>query len=566
MSLNGALSTAARSLDVFSLGIQLAGNNIANANTPGFVRDELRVAPSPAFRSGSVLIGSGVTAQGVRQQLDTYLETRIHTANTDHGRTSVRRDVYQQLELALNELGDQGLSADLQEFSSSLSRLANNPSDAGTRQSTIQAGARLASEFRSIRSQITELQSNQSGQIQNLVDEANSLISTIEKLNPQISVSEANGLDANDASGLRLQRLNALNRLSEIIPIRVQEQPSGAIDLYTGSDYLILDGHSQRLKTIQDTSATSAVVSTQVVLTGNDAPLNRLSGELQGRIEARDTVLGGFLQQLDQTAASVIEQVNRIHAGGQGLAGYTEVTSTNAVTNPAAAINAAGLPFQPNHGSFQLTVRNQQTGQAATSTVNITLDGIGTSTTLNSLVTSLNAIGNVNASVSTDGRLTIKAANGYELRFGDDSSGLLGAIGINTFFEGTNADTITVNSTLARNPNLLASGTGGGPADSTNAVKLAKFLERPAESLSGTNIKDYYAQVLSDVAASSAGESAVFEGTESFRDSLQNQRQQRSGVSIDEEAVNVMALQKNYQAAARIISTVNELFDVLLRV
>ena len=83
MSLNGTLSTAGRSLEVFSAGVQVTGENIANSSTPGYIREEIILETGGSYSNGNLLFGIGVLGQGVQQQIDLYLEGRLYSATTD---------------------------------------------------------------------------------------------------------------------------------------------------------------------------------------------------------------------------------------------------------------------------------------------------------------------------------------------------------------------------------------------------------------------------------------------------------------------------------------------------
>jgi flagellar hook-associated protein 1 FlgK len=171
---------------------------------------------------------------------------------------------------------------------------------------------------------------------------------------------------------------------------------------------------------------------------------------------------------------------------------------------------------------------------------------------------------NVDASLTVDGRLKIDAAANFEIRFGADTSDALAALGINTFITGTKASEIGVNQTIADNQLLFASSLGGGPSDNRNAVKLAEFISGPIESLNGASLDEYYESAIASVAQASSSEAAVSEGFKAFRDSLVNQREQFSAVSVDEEIVKVLEFQRAFQSAARLVSTIDELFTILL--
>lgn len=396
--------------------------------------------------------------------------------------------------------------------------------------------------------------------------EANELIDTIVDLNPKISKLEASGLLQSDAGALRNQRYTALNRLSELVPIRYRERNDGAIDVFTGSDYLVLAGTSQKLTLKTDTDR--GVVVHDVLLSQTNSNISRTGGELKGIIEGRDDILGSFVDQLNSYTSNLIFEFNKIHASGQGTAGFDQLTSASNVLDPTVSLNSSqtGLPFQPRHGSFQIKVTNKTTGQTNTTTINVDLDSIGVDTTLNSLSTDIGGVANLTSSVSTDGLLTISASPDYEFQFANDTSNTLATIGINTLFTGTDSNDIQINSVIKQNQQFLATGQGGGPSDGSNAVLMAAFSDNPIENLGNITLDSFYEKVISNVAQASASEEALSEGALAFRESLFGQREQFSGVSIDEETINVLTYQRAYQAAARLVSTIDELFTILLNI
>ncbi|OYW12396.1 MAG: hypothetical protein B7Z55_18315 [Planctomycetales bacterium 12-60-4] len=328
---------------------------------------------------------------------------------------------------------------------------------------------------------------------------------------------------------------------------------------------MILGGFSQRLETVVAPTE-GGVAEVNVQTSSSKAPLGGAGGELGGLIESRDNILSGFLQQLDSFAGAVINEFNRIHTSGEGLIGFTDVTGTNFVSDTTAALNAAGLAFAPEHGSFQIKVRNAATGALVEQTVNVDLDGIGTDTSLEDLRASIDALDHVSAVITSERKLRITTNAGYEVRFGNDTSGTLAALGINTFFTGSKSDDIAVNSLILADQRYFASGQGGGPGDNTNAVALGQVIDKSSTQLSGISINQFYTNLIGSLGQASAAESALASGAKDFRDSLKTQREQKSGVSIDEEAIQILQMQHNFQAAARIISTVDDLLNTLLQI
>lgn len=564
MSLNGALSIASNALQLYSLGIQIAGNNIANASTPGYIREQLRVYPSAPYAIGTVLVGTGAQATGVRQVFDRFLEDRIHTANSNYSAAAIRSQAYSQLESIVGELGEQDLSSSLNRFVQAVQNAANQPDDAALRNIVVQQASQFAFDAVNLRQRVAGLRDAYSDQMRALTEEANALINEIASLNPRISQLEANGLDLSEAGPLRVQRLNALNRLSEILPIRVHEQASGSIDVFTDNDFLILGGYAQQLEAVlAPTESGLAEINVQTSLTR--ATVGTGGGELGGLIEARDQILNGYLSELDKFVGAVIFEFNKIHASGEGLIGYTNVTSSNFVNSTTTALNQAGLAFSPQHGGFEIKVRNTATGVEESHQIAIDLDGIGSDTSLEDLRAAINAIGEVTAEITSENKLRITTTAGYEIRFHNDTSGTLAALGLNTFFTGHSSDDIAVNGLIAADHRYFASGQGGGAADNRNALALAQFIDRPLNSLNGLTIDKFQTNLVTQIAQAASAEKAMAEGSRGFRDSLMIQREQKSGVSIDEEAIQLLNLQRNYQAAARIITTIDQLLNTLLQ-
>jgi flagellar hook-associated protein 1 FlgK len=564
MGLNSALAAASQSLQVFSTGVQVAGQNIANASTPGYVREALLLDPAPPYQQGSLVFGTGVQATGIQQQINKYLETRIHSANSDAESAAAVAYIYKQLEVQLQELGSSDLSTNVNNLLAAINEVVNQPESSSLRQLAVQQGGQLASDIRSLRDRVNALRESQSAQVDSLVSEANRLLDTIEQLNPQISKLESGGLLQSDAGALRSQRYEALNRLSEILPIKYTERADGSVDVFTGSDYLILGGSSQRLETV--TTGDRDISINTVRLSKTKSNVDSGGGELGGVIKGRDDVLGGFIDQLNTLAENLIFEFNKIHSSGEGLRGYDSLTSQSKVSDVNLALNAAGLEFQPVHGSFDLKVTDKSTGITTTTNIAIDLDGIGSNdTTLASLQAALDAVGNVSATMTTDRRLTITADNNFDIRFGNDTSGALAALGINTFFTGSDSNDIGVNSTIAADPQLFATSQGGGPSDGRNAIALATFFDNAVAALGNVSLDAFYNNTVSSIAQSSASASVLANGFSSFRDGMLNQRDQFSGVSLDEEAVLILQFQQAFQSAARIISTIDELFTTLLQ-
>ncbi len=563
MSLLGALSSATRALEVYSTAAQIAGNNISNANTPGYIRDELILESERPFLRNGLLVGGGVKGASVRQQIDQYLEKRIQAANSDVESANARNSIFKQLELEIRELGDNDLSSRFSKFVASINEVVNQPEQGPLRSDVVEQGKLIANEFRDLRNRLDQLRETQTTRINDLVKEGNGLIDQIQSLNDQIASLESNGLVTSEAGSLRSQRYVALNRLSQIFPVNYSERENGVVDLYSGSDYVLFTNRSQHLVT--DTKTDRGALVTTVHFDKTNTELSQAGGELKGVVDARDEILGGFIDELDKLAGNFIYEFNKLHSSGEGLAGFKAVTSEQSLTDAAVPLNAAGLPFTPQHGSFTLKVKNQRTGIVEETRIDVDLDGIGNNdTTLEDLRAAIDGVDNVSASIDTLGKLRINADSEFEFSFLNDTSGALAALGINTFFTGSTSGSIGVSELLQKDQRYLATGKGGGPSDNSNVLGLAQIMDRSVESLGAVSLSDFYDSMVSNVGQGSAAEEATYNGLDSFRGSLLSQRDQFSGVSLDEEAVRLIKAQEAFAASARVIKTIDDMFQLLL--
>jgi flagellar hook-associated protein 1 FlgK len=287
MGLNATLATARQSLDIFSAGVQLAGQNISNASTPGYIREQLQLQPGFSYRSGSLILGTGVVATGVQQQINQFLEHRIHVANAEVATASVKNLTFKQLESEIQELGESDLSTALSDFFDAIQDLASQPESIAFRDLVVSQGNDLARDIRSLYGRVDDLRQSQTVKVENLVTEANELVSQIQKLNVSIVQLELAGFSGSDAGAARSERYQALTRLSEILPIQYRELSTGAVDVFTESDYLVLSNTTQQLQ-IVNTGLGAENYRVELAKTGHD--IGRAGGELRGVLESRDDI------------------------------------------------------------------------------------------------------------------------------------------------------------------------------------------------------------------------------------------------------------------------------------
>jgi flagellar hook-associated protein 1 FlgK len=272
------------------------------------------------------------------------------------------------------------------------------------------------------------------------------------------------------------------------------------------------------------------------------------------------------MSRLDSLASALISEINRIHAGGKGLSGFSNLTGTAAVIDPTVALSDTGngLDFPPKTGSFFIDVKDAS-GSVVRTQINIDLDGIGADSTLNSVAADINAnVAGVTATVLADGRLKLSATGGCTFTFGEDTSGVLGAMGLNTFFTGKNALDIAVNPLISGDPNMLAAATTGQAGDGSNATALASLQDQAVSSLGGVSLNEYNTSTVANLAVSASGARSAADASGVIFDSLTAQRESISGVNLDEEAVALISYQRAFQGTARFMTVVDDMLQTLL--
>jgi flagellar hook-associated protein 1 FlgK len=182
------------------------------------------------------------------------------------------------------------------------------------------------------------------------------------------------------------------------------------------------------------------------------------------------------------------------------------------------------------------------------------------------------------AEITPDNRFQIKAGEGYSFAFSDDTSHVLAALGINTFFKGDAADTMAVSDNVKNGGPYIAAGTIGdngshAMGDNRNAIAIADLQYSPMTIGSDlgntgkltTTTENYFHTLLGGIGITGSGIAMEKQNTEAIHAQLTKIRESISGVSLDEEMVSLMTFQAAYSAAAKLITTADEMLDTLLR-
>jgi len=563
MGLSSALGVGRNALAAYQAALQIVGQNIANVGTPGYTRTSPDLSAVPGANYGSGQLGLGVRLTGVRRAVNEALNARLRTATSDTQSAATQQSNLDRIEGIFNPLGDSNLGTLMEAFFGSIGDLQNSPENYATRGIVINNASLLAQKMREVRQDLVAVQDDLNTEIERTTQQANQLATQIADLNTQITAAEAGG---GIASSLRDQRDILLGELSELFEITVREQPSGAVNVYVGNDALVQFGTNFGLTTANEIGS-DGLTKARVQFKHNGGPVTATSGKAAGLIASRDTHFASQYARLDNLAASLIHEVNKIHAGGRGLEGFTSMTSVSGVLDADAALNTAdnGLAFLPTSGSFFIDVTDKATGLVVRTQIHVDLDGIGADSTLNSVATDItNNVPGVTATVLADGRLQLTAASGTEFTFADDRSGFLACMGLNTLFTGSSSLDIAVNPLISAHPNSLAAAQSDLEGDGSNATAMASLRETGLTALGGASLAEYYTGTMAELAVSLSGATSSYEASSVIFDSLTAQRESVSGVSLDEETVAMLSYQRAFQGAAQFMVVVDEMMQTLL--
>ncbi len=407
MSLNNILSTSLTGLFANQAALRATSNNITNVNTEGFARSQVTLeARVNSGQSGGVEIGD------VKRVVDEFLETALRTASSNTSEFSVQRQFHDRLQGILGDpASDSSLSGRIDDVFASVADLALNPADVLRRQQTISELQSFLDQTTSISQQIQNLRGDASQQITENVETVNELLQEIHEINPLLASQNSVG---GDSSGLEGRLSNALNRLSDIIDIRVDRLPTGAVTVGTGDGYPLVDiGLSQlsynppgivRADTNFPTINVRRVDSDTLEPSSSETDLlpHINSGRIQGLLDIRDEQLTDLSISLGELSARVADEFNAVQNKFSAVPAPNLLEGKQTFVDGTQPTGFTGsVSFAVVDGSSQLVRK-----------VDIDFDAPGAPATFNDLVTAVNTGLSPDGSLAlTNGRLNFSATN-----------------------------------------------------------------------------------------------------------------------------------------------------------
>jgi len=477
------INTALRALMAQQSGLQTTAHNIANANTPGFSRQQALMSASTPFSmpgfnrpGGAGQIGTGVDITFIRRIRDLFLDGQIRVETGTAGHWEITRDTLERVEVVFMEPSESGLNSLMGRFWNSWQELSKNAESTPVRTTVRETGIALSDAIRHSYDQLSSLKRDLDLTLKNKVREINTLARQIADLNVQIANIKQSGHQPND---LKDQRDVLLDNLARLVPFSLEDYAdaqgnyTGAVKVQVAGQDLVVWGQgiprSDQVRELETVEQDGRLVPRWSEVDGTAPLLEVSSGQLAGVLSSRDNLVQNYIDKLDVLARGLISRINQVHSQGFDLDG-----------NPG----------------------------------------------------------------------------------GD-------------FFTGTGAADMQVEPLLANDVRLIAASLGSGPGDNNNALQIlllrsarmvledGAFMPAPVGA-GGTTFDNYYKDFIAElgVAAHEAGRMAV--NQQALVEQLQNRRESISGVSLDEETAKLILYQRAYQAAARVISTIDEMLNTVV--
>jgi flagellar hook-associated protein 1 FlgK len=358
-----------------------------------------------------------------------------------------------------------------------------------------------------------------------------------------------------------------------------QGSPSGN---FVDGDRFVISPH-QGLYWVQNTSHAEEITP-QLHFNGEENTQRLTGGSIAALLSFRDNYVGKYRSKLDELAGSVIWETNRRHSQGAGLQAFTVVDGTYQVdyTNKALGSDSTGLAFgdKLQSGSSFMYVYNESTGLLASSAA---LDFDGNGATFNPEIHTLEDVrdafnrtyaGAINATI-VNNKLRLEAEDGYTFAFGTDSAGLYAGLGLNTFFKGDDPNSMAINEKITGDLDYLATGhvNGAGEMNSgDNTTALSMYDMREANVTTSTAVEgttsqtllDYYNGIVGNVGTDTNRAQFNQNFYQTLANDLNDRQQEISGVNLDEEMSDLIKYQASYTAAAKLITTADQMLQTIL--
>lgn len=318
MTLGSILRTGLSAMNASQQAMGVASQNIANANTPGYVRTEITLAPRTQYGAGA-----GVEVSGISRAADRFLATASYIAEAARGSAAARADILARAQANFGDPNSEtSMFATLDQFWSAVTEVGVDPSSSLRRDDAIAALQTMYGEVQRVGNSIQSMIGEADQRIADAVSNAQSLINRIAELNKEIQLTARTGAESSAAENAQSA---LIDELSAIMDVRVSPLEEGGVHLRTSGGALLVGVEAAELRYTPNSApfANHGVIELNPGL-GTQSNLEPflLGGELHGLLQVRDQDLPGIADALGGFAAAIADALNQVH---------NENTSTPAV-------------------------------------------------------------------------------------------------------------------------------------------------------------------------------------------------------------------------------------------
>jgi flagellar hook-associated protein 1 FlgK len=314
------LSTALSALYAQRRGLDVTGQNIANANTDGYSRQRVNLesvggSPTPALYSTAEATGGGVAVTDVARIRDAFLDARSRNEHAHGAYYTAQKQVYGAIEQTFNEPSDTGLQSQMSEYWSAWGDVANSPTSDAARTQLIQRGITAATTMNNLHNSLATLWSAQREQLDATVTDINASAASVAQLNKDIlSAKQANLPSMNELAD---QRDKLVAHISELTGGSVHARENGTVDVYLNGSPLV-SGLNARSLAVDGGRRLEDQAQEPVALrwTDNDSAASVASGSVASNLETLNGTLPTYSEKLDKVANALMTSVNDLHASG----------------------------------------------------------------------------------------------------------------------------------------------------------------------------------------------------------------------------------------------------------
>ena len=311
------LAIGSGAVNAYRQALSTTSNNIANVNTPGYSRRELRIGESFPVEEGVFSFGSGAQAEAVARAYDEFVERSLRDATSDLQANEPVIDYTNRI-VDIMGTGAVSISSALDAFFNAAEQLSTDPRSAPLRTDFLNSAEVLAGRFKDISSQVDNIGVESQLSLRQSVEELNALSEQLLKVNKQLNRKSR---VIEQPPGMLDERDTILRKMSELVKLGVTELPNGQVQVNfggVGRGYEIVTANDAKpVEIVSNDKSGGSDLRLLLDPYGVNRPLpGAPEGTIGGSLAFRTDVLRPVRIGLDYLARTIADEVNKIHREG----------------------------------------------------------------------------------------------------------------------------------------------------------------------------------------------------------------------------------------------------------